>query len=409
MARKNREDPIEKKLVRGPMDLPFLMLVLLLVAIGLVMLLSASYASAYYDAKHSGLDSAAREATSLFRTQLIRGLIGIAIMWILSRIDYQRWRGLAPFVLVISMVLLLMVHIPGLGKRVNGALRWLQLPLIPRFQPSEVAKFGVVVYFSTLLAKRKEPGRGPYNPRVRFGKTLNAMHETGFLELLPYGGVLFAMIGLLALQRHMSATILILVAGAAVMFVGGIKKRWFIVAGILMVGVLALIILTTDYMTARIVIWLDPFSDQMNKGYQAVQSLLAVGSGGLLGLGLGNGRQKFLYLPEEHNDFIFAIICEELGFVGAGIILILFALLIIRGFWLAIHARDRFGTLLVVGIMTLIAVQTFLNVAVVTSLIPTTGISLPFFSYGGTALMIQLAEMGVVLAVSRQIPAPKSE
>ena len=145
----------------------------------------------------------------------------------------------------------------------------------------------------------------------------------------------------------------------------------------------------------------------LGKGFQTIQSLYAIGSGGLLGLGLGKSRQKFLYLPEPENDFIFSIVCEELGLVGATVVLILFALLIIRGYWIAIHARDRFGALLVVGFTTLLAVQVFLNIAVVTNFIPTTGISLPFFSYGGTALMIQLLEMGVILSVSRQIPAPK--
>jgi cell division protein FtsW len=162
-------------------------------------------------------------------------------------------------------------------------------------------------------------------------------------------------------------------------------------------------------MTRRIDLWKNPWVEPLNGGLQAIQSLLAIGSGGLLGLGLGNSRQKFLYLPEEHNDFIFSIVCEELGLIGAALILVLFALLIIRGYWLALHARDRFGSLLIVGVTTLLAFQVFLNVAVVTNLMPVSGISLPFFSYGGTALMIQLAEMGIVLSVSRQIPAQKSD
>ena len=163
----------------------------------------------------------------------------------------------------------------------------------------------------------------------------------------------------------------------------------------------------SGYQSKRILVWKDPWAYPKDGGYQIIQSLYAIGSGGLLGLGLGKSRQKFLYLPEPENDFIFAIVCEELGLVGAAVVLILFALLIIRGYWIAIHARDRFGALLVVGITTLLAVQVFLNIAVVTNLLPTTGISLPFFSYGGTALMIQLLEMGIVLSVSRQIPAPK--
>ena len=162
------------------------------------------------------------------------------------------------------------------------------------------------------------------------------------------------------------------------------------------------------YNSSRIRTWRDPFWDAQNASYQMAQSLIAIGSGGLFGVGLGRGRQKFMYLPEEHNDFIFSIVCEELGYVGAGIIMILFALLVIRGYWIAIHARDRFGALLAVGVTTQIGLQVFLNIAVVTGLIPATGISLPFFSYGGTALMIQLFEVGIVLSVSRQMPAMKA-
>jgi cell division protein FtsW len=207
----------------------------------------------------------------------------------------------------------------------------------------------------------------------------------------------------------MSATILILIVGASILFAAGISLGWFALAGALMAGLLGVIIATTEYMTRRVDMWKNPWADPLDGGLQAIQSLLAIGSGGLLGLGLGNSRQKFLYLPEEHNDFIFSIVCEELGFIGAALILILFALLIIRGYWLALHARDRFGSLMIVGVITLLAFQVFLNVAVVTNLFPVTGISLPFFSYGGSALMIQLTEMGIVLSVSRQIPAQKSD
>ena len=209
------------------------------------------------------------------------------------------------------------------------------------------------------------------------------------------------------MEPHMSGTILILVAGASILFAAGIKMYWFIGGGTAAGLGLWFIMNNTDYMASRLAIWKDPWSDYLGKGYQTIQSLYAVGSGGLLGVGLGNSRQKFLYLPEPENDYIFSIACEELGYIGAAIILILFALLIIRGYWIAIHSRDRFGALLVVGITTLMAVQVFLNIAVITNLIPVTGISLPFFSYGGSALMIQLLEMGIVLSVSRQIPAPR--
>ena len=208
-------------------------------------------------------------------------------------------------------------------------------------------------------------------------------------------------------EPHLSGTVLILGIGAAMMFVGGIRGYWvgIGIGGIAAVAYAFLSGLIT-YNSSRIAIWLDPLNDafKTGTGYQTRQSLIAIGSGGLLGLGLGKSRQKFLFLPEEHNDCIFSIICEELGLIGATLIMAIFALLIIRGYWIALHARDRFGSLLVVGITTQIALQVFLNIAVVTNLVPNTGISLPFFSFGGTALAIQLAEMGVVLSVSRQMP-----
>ena len=196
------------------------------------------------------------------------------------------------------------------------------------------------------------------------------------------------------------------------MFVGGTGLKWFVLAGVSGVAAIgAAVVIMPDlvpYAADRLNSWLDPFADPLGDGHQTIQSLYAIGSGGLLGVGLGKSRQKFLYLPEEHNDCIFAVVCEELGLIGACVVMLLFALLILRGFWIALHAKDRFGTLMVVGIMTLISLQTFLNIAVVTGLIPATGISLPFFSYGGTALALQLFEMGIVLSVSRQIPAPRN-
>ena len=397
--KRKTERSIEKKLAGGPIDMPFLMLTLLLVGLGLVMLLSASYASAYY----KGLSPA-----YYFWRQAAFAVAGFPAMYFLSRFDYQQWRALSIGVLVAALVLLVAVHIPGLGVRVNGALRWINLFGL-QFQPSEIAKLGVILFFASRLSKRQEGIRSPYRGKGLTGYALNKLHNIGFMELLPYGIVLVVIIVLLARQPHMSAIILILIIAAALLFAAGVNVGWFVLAGTLVGGVLLLMIFTTDYMTTRMVTWVDPWSDPRGAGYQVTQSLMAIGSGGSLGLGLGNSRQKFLYLPEEHNDFIFSIVSEELGFIGAGLILVLFALLIIRGYWIALHARDRFGSLLVVGITTLLAFQTFLNVGVVTGLTPPTGISLPFFSYGGTALLIQMAEMGIILAVSRQIPAPKTE
>lgn len=401
MARKLKRDlTVEEQLARGPLDLPFLMLVLLLTAIGVIMMFSASYADALYN-----MD----DPTYYFMRQGLFAIGGVVIMYIMSKINYQTLRWLSVFALVGSIILLIMVKIPGIGASGGGANRWIRaIGPLPRWQPSEAAKLGVILYFSARLSKRNTEKKRHFDKRTYSGHFLELLDRIGFLELVPYGVVLVIIAGLLLLQPHLSATILILAIGASILFAAGIRLGWFVAGGAFMTAALWLVINTTDYMADRIAIWQNPWTDTQGDGYQIVQSLYAIGSGGLLGLGLGNSRQKFLYLPELQNDYVFPIVCEELGFIGAAMILLLFALLIIRGYWLALHARDRFGALLIVGITTQVAVQVFLNIGVVTNLIPPTGISLPFFSYGGTALVIQLVEMGIVLSVSRQIPAPKA-
>ena len=401
MARKLKRDlTVEEQLARGPLDLPFLMLVLLLTAIGVIMMFSASYADALYN-----MD----DPTYYFMRQALFAIGGVVIMYIMSKINYQTLRWLSVFALVGSIILLIMVKIPGIGASGGGANRWIRaIGPLPRWQPSEAAKLGVILYFSARLSKRNTEKKRHFDKRTYSGHFLELLDRIAFLELVPYGVVLLIIAGLLLLQPHLSATILILAIGASILFAAGIRLGWFVAGGALMTAALWLVINTTDYMADRIAIWQNPWTDTQGDGYQIVQSLYAIGSGGLLGLGLGNSRQKFLYLPELQNDYVFPIVCEELGFIGAAMILLLFALLIIRGYWLALHARDRFGALLIVGITTQVAVQVFLNIGVVTNLIPPTGISLPFFSYGGTALVIQLVEMGIVLSVSRQIPAPKA-
>ena len=401
MARKLKRDlTVEEQLARGPLDLPFLMLVLLLTAIGVIMMFSASYADALYN-----MD----DPTYYFMRQGLFAIGGVVIMYIMSKINYQTLRWLSVFALAGSIILLIMVKIPGIGASGGGANRWIRaIGPLPRWQPSEAAKLGVILYFSARLSKRNTEKKRHFDKRTYSGHFLELLDRIGFLELVPYGVVLVIIAGLLLLQPHLSATILILAIGASILFAAGIKLGWFVAGGAFMTAALWLVINTTDYMADRIAIWQNPWTDTQGDGYQIVQSLYAIGSGGLLGLGLGNSRQKFLYLPELQNDYVFPIVCEELGFIGAAMILLLFALLIIRGYWLALHARDRFGALLIVGITTQVAVQVFLNIGVVTNLIPPTGISLPFFSYGGTALVIQLVEMGIVLSVSRQIPAPKA-
>ena len=401
MARKLKRDlTVEEQLARGPMDLPFLMLVLLLTAIGVIMMFSASYADALYN-----MD----DPTYYFMRQGLFAVGGVAIMYVMSKINYQTLRWLSVFALVGSIVLLVLVKVHGIGASGGGANRWIRaIGPLPRWQPSEAAKLGVILYFSARLSKRNTEKKRKFNRRTYSGHLLELLDRIGFLELVPYIVVLLLIAGLLLAQPHLSATILILAIGASILFAAGIQLRWFAIGGTVMVALLWLVVNTTGYMADRIAIWQNPWIDTQGDGYQIVQSLYAIGSGGLLGLGLGNSRQKFLYLPELQNDYVFPIVCEELGFIGAAMILLLFALLILRGYWLALHARDRFGALLIVGVTTQVAVQVFLNIGVVTNLIPPTGISLPFFSYGGTALVIQLVEMGIVLGVSRQIPAPKA-
>ncbi len=403
--RAKRDLTVEQQLARGPIDLPFLALVLLLTIIGLVMLLSASYASAYYDIE----GETGGNPYYYFLRQLTFAVIGLVAMFAVTKIDYQWLRLLSMPAIFASVVLLVLVLTP-LGRSGGGAQRWLNLGI--RFQPLEVAKVSIIMFFAARLSKRNDQLKGPpkkWNRRSLTGRVGAFLERIGFLELVPYGAILLLVLFLLYQQPHMSGMILVLLSAAAVLFASGIGLYWFVGAVVLSGGALWFLITQTEYMTARINVWLDPLSDLQHGGYQLWQSQIAIGSGGLLGVGLGNSRQKYMFLPEEHNDFIFAIVCEELGLVGACLIIALFALLIIRGFWLALHARDRFGTLLIVGLTALTAAQVLLNLGVVTGALPTTGISLPFFSYGGTALVVQLASMGVVMGVSRQIVAPKAE
>ncbi len=356
---------------RGMMDLPFLLLTLLLVIIGLVMMYSASYARAY---------AKTGNAAYYFTRQAIFAVIGIVAMVFLSRLNYQIWRALSMPMLGISILLLIAVAL--FGNEENGARRWFTIFGI-NFQPSEVAKLAVILSYAALISSFREK------------------METFRYGVVPFAGILVAIVALLVLEPHLSAIVIIGSVGAIMMFLGGTRLRWFALA-IGAAGLFAYVYLSVmGYAGDRITAWQDPFADATDTGYQVVQSLYAIGSGGLLGLGLGRSRQKYLYLPEEHNDYIFAIVCEELGFVGASLIVLLFVLLIIRGYWIALHAHDRFGTLVAAGITTLLALQVFFNIGVVTNFLPATGISLPFFSYGGTALLMQLAEMGIILNISR--------
>ena len=361
------------------LDLPFLCILLLLLSLGLLMLFSAGYAVALY---RRG------DAYTYIRPQLLFAALGLAAMYAASLVDYHIWHKLAWPIMGLSLLLLVIVLFM---PEYNGCKRWIVLPGLGTLQPSEIAKFAVVLVFSHIIS-------------------LNHDRMQGFAAgVLPFGILLGLVAVLMLLEPHLSGTLLILSIGAVLMFVGGTGLRWFALAGGLGVGAVFAAVLAlpqlVPYAADRLSSWRDPFADPLGEGHQTIQSLYAIASGGVAGLGLGNSRQKYLYVPEPQNDFIFSILCEELGFVGAALIIFLFLLLLLRGITLAVRARDKFGALLVVGFVVQVVLQAILNIAVVTNTIPNTGISLPFFSSGGTSLLMLLGEMGIVLSVSRQTDA----
>ena len=350
---------------KNGVDQIFLILVLILLSCGVIMVLSASFPRASYDPAHVTGGNAAY----YFIRQLIFAAAGVGAMLLCSRFPMGFYRRYARHFMALTLLLLALV--PFIGVKANGSRRWLGVGSLT-LQPSELAKLAVILLFAAMICRRR--GR------------MRSFRE----GIAPFALILAVIVGLLVLEPHFSASIIILAIGAAMIFLGGAPLGWFAAA---------------FYASTRVSTWRDPFSSSSNEGYQIVQSLYTIGSGGLGGVGLGASRQKYLYLPEEHNDFIFSVLCEELGFLGAALVLLLFALLILRGYQIALHCRDPFSFLVTAGITTLLALQVFLNVAVVTNLLPCTGISLPLFSYGGTALILQLAEMGIVLSASREIEA----
>ena len=367
----------EERRLRGQtainVDIPFLFLLLLILAVGLTMLYSASFAQSEYDTGYA-------ISTRYLQKQAVCAVIGLAAMAVLSRIPAQFWQKAAWPLYFASIALLLSVLV--MGESVNGARRWINIAGL-QFQPSEIAKFTMIVLFARLTR-----GFGSDAKKFRYG-------------VLGFGGALLGILVPLALEKHLSAIMLMGMVAVVMMFVAGTKSKWLLAgAGAAVVFVVVYVSLM-GYAGDRVTAWLHPEEDPGDTGYQILQSLYAIGSGGLFGLGLGKSRQKYLYLPFQYNDYIFAIICEELGLVGAVLIIALFAALILRGYWIALRAQDRFSTVLAAGLVTLIAVQTILNLCVVTNLLPSTGIALPFFSYGGTALAVNLGEMGIVLGISR--------
>lgn len=366
------------KTTYGPMDATFLIIVLILVATGLIMMFSASYANAYY-LKNGN-------STFYISKQLVAAAIGFAAMMAASSIDHRIYRLLSIPIYFVTLVLLVIVLFM---RPLNGARRWIFIGPI-NFQPSEIAKFAIVILFAAVICKG-----------------FNKMNTISYGVLL-FLAILAPVVVLMVMEPHLSGTILILALGVIMMFIGGSPLWIFILGAIFVVGAVMAVIINPDLLTifteyagTRIEVWLNPASDPQGKGFQTLQSLYAIASGGLMGTGIGGSRQKYLYLPEPYNDFIFAIICEELGFVGAVLIICLFVLLIWRGFVIAARCPDKFGSLVAAGLTSQVGLQTILNIAVVTNTVPNTGISLPFFSYGGTSLIMLMAEMGIILSISR--------
>jgi len=360
-------------------DIPFFTITAVLLAFGIVMMFSASYAFAlreYGDSYH------------FFKKQLTWIAIGLVAMLVLSVIDYHILLNKKVVTIGVGISVALMLAVKLAGTTQGGAERWLTVFGIT-FQPSEILKFAIIILLAYITHKNA------------------SVIRNFFKGFVPFALCLGAACVLMVLQPHLSGTIIIFTIGIAMMVVSDCKIS-HIALLLVCLAVMAVIGITYlkaqgyTYFDDRILSWQNPEADTKDKTFQTYQSLIAIGSGGVFGQGLGNSRQKFYYLPATQNDFIFPIICEELGFVGAALVILLFVIFVIRGYYISSRARDRFGMMVGVGITTQIGVQALLNIAVATNSVPNTGISLPFFSYGGTALTMQLAQIGILLNISRK-------
>lgn len=371
---------------KGGFDVTFFAAVLALMTIGLVMLFSASYPYAYQ--KYNG------DSYYFFKRQLIFAVLGVIVMIVVSKINYK-WVKIIEkplFVVTIFLLVLVLFYHVNLEDRSEDFKRWIPLGPIT-LQPSDIAKFSLVLTLSAYIGKYRK-----YMQRLTYG------------VLFP-GLIIGLFCVLIYLENHLSCTVLMFMIGITLMFCGGTRWQWF-VGGLCVVGAVAFVIIKNpdvlpSYQADRIRAWTDKTFQPLGLRWQTNNSLYAIGSGGFFGVGLGNSKQKYLYVSEPQNDFIFSIVCEELGFLGAMVILALFALLFWRGIKIAQRCDDKYAALVVIGIVSQVAIQTLFNVLVVTDTFPNTGIALPFFSYGGTALLMLCFEMGVVLSVSRKVNTKK--
>lgn len=372
---------INFRFIRSEIDRPFFILVLVLLAFGILMMFSASYA---WGLSESG------DGYQYVRKQIQAAVLGLIAMFAMSYLDYHFFQNTKVAYLIFVATWVLTFVTSFIGKSTAGATRWIDIGPV-QIQPSELLKVGFIIIFAYIMS-------------VNFPKFKDWRYC-----IIPFTAILGLVAMVLVMQRHMSAVMLVGIIGITMMFVSGMPKKTFWIfigcaaaAGALLVLYKVFASGDFNYILDRIKSWRDPESDISDKTLQTYQSILAIGSGGLFGLGFGESRQKYLYLPESQNDFVFAVVCEELGLVGALVVIFLFIMFIFRGFFIGTKARDRFGMLLATGITIQIGSQALLNIAVASNAFPNTGISLPFFSYGGTALVIQLAEMGILLNISRQ-------
>ena len=367
------------KFINNPFDFILCIVVFILLALGIVMVLSASAPSALAEGG---------ESYEYAGKQLIFGILGLVAMFVISKIDYRFYKKFYWWIYAFSILILLLVMVPGIGVSANGAKRWVGIPGIGQFQPSEFTKIGLIIFFAGYLSDHKDEMKDFWRGFVK-----------PFLFIVPPIAILYFV------QNHLSASLIIGMITCVMMIIAGARMLHFIGAGLIGgagLGAYLFYKITSSsgsdsFRITRIISFLDPWADATDTGWQVVQSLYAIGSGGLFGTGLGGSKQKYLYISEPQNDFIFSIVAEELGFVGCAIIMALFAVFIWRGILIAMKAPDTFGGLLAIGITSLIAIQVILNIAVVTSSMPNTGIPLPFFSYGGTALFILLCSVRSII------------
>ncbi|HQI17469.1 MAG TPA: stage V sporulation protein E [Bacillota bacterium] len=365
---------------KNNMDFTLLITVLILLAIGVAMVFSASSISSFmkYNDRYHYLKS-----------QGFFAILGILAMLFMSKLDYRILGRFAGALALLSIVLLIAVFIPGIGHTANEATRWIKIGS-QTMQPSEFAKFALIIFMAKSISNKKEKIRS---------------FKHGVLPYVILAAIYFVLI---ILEPNLSMAGSILMITFAMLFAAGTKIIYLIGWLIPILPAVGYIIMKKPYMLARVTSYMNPWADPLNKGYQAIQSLYALGSGGIFGLGLGNSRQKFFYIPEPQNDFIFAIIGEELGFIGTSTIVILFLMLIWRGLRIALACPDTFGCLLATGITCMIAIQATLNIAVATVSIPTTGISLPFISSGGSSLLFVMVNMGILLNISKTVKTGRS-